>query len=239
MLTDGDGVTGVALASGEQVAAAAVVLNPDLPVAYERLLPGVTPPARLSRMRPSPSAWVLLAGVRGPFAGVAHHNIHFGADYRGAFDDLIGTGRAMRDPSLLVSLPTETDPALAPPGHTSMFALVPVPALPSAVDWSAGGARRFRDRHVAHLESVGYDGLAARIVVERMTAPPDWAAQGLFRGTPFSLSHRFWQTGWFRPRNTRPDVPGLVFVGSGTVPGVGVPMVLVSGRLAAERVVAG
>src|SRR5206468_969980 len=154
VLTDTDGVTGVALASGERVGAAAVVLNPDLPVAYERLLPGVTPPARLSRMRPSPSAWVMLAGVRGPFAGVAHHNIHFGADYRGAFDDLVGMGRAMRDPSLLVSLPTVTDPALAPPGHTSLFALVPVPALPSAVDWSAGGARRFRDRHVAHLESV-------------------------------------------------------------------------------------
>jgi phytoene desaturase len=56
------------------------------------------------------------------------------------------------------------------------------------------------------------------------------------RGTPFALSHRFFQTGPFRPRNHEPKVPGLVFVGSGTLPGVGVPMVLLSGRLAADRV---
>ena len=56
------------------------------------------------------------------------------------------------------------------------------------------------------------------------------------RGTPFALSHKFRQTGPFRPNNVTKHAPGLVFVGSGTLPGVGVPMVLVSGRLAAERV---
>lgn len=56
------------------------------------------------------------------------------------------------------------------------------------------------------------------------------------RGTPFALSHTFFQTGPFRPNNIDKHAPGLVFVGSGTVPGVGIPMVLVGGRLAAERV---
>ena len=56
------------------------------------------------------------------------------------------------------------------------------------------------------------------------------------RGTPFALSHRFRQTGPFRPGNLERRAPGLVFTGSGTVPGVGVPMVLVSGMLAARRV---
>jgi phytoene desaturase len=59
------------------------------------------------------------------------------------------------------------------------------------------------------------------------------------RGTPFSLSHRFFQSGPFRPPNVDHRAPGLVFTGSGTVPGVGVPMALVSGELAAERVLAG
>jgi phytoene desaturase len=58
----------------------------------------------------------------------------------------------------------------------------------------------------------------------------------LERGTPFSLAHRFFQTGPFRPRNVDARVPGLVLAGMGTVPGVGVPMVLLSGRLAADRV---
>jgi phytoene desaturase len=59
---------------------------------------------------------------------------------------------------------------------------------------------------------------------------------GMERGTPFALSHRFLQTGPFRPGNLERRAPGLVFAGSGTVPGVGVPMVLVSGELAARRI---
>ena len=55
-------------------------------------------------------------------------------------------------------------------------------------------------------------------------------------GSPFSLAHTFFQTGPFRPRNFEPRVPGVFFAGSGTTPGVGVPMVMVSGELAGERV---
>ena len=56
------------------------------------------------------------------------------------------------------------------------------------------------------------------------------------RGAPFALSHKFLQTGPFRPGNTDKRIPGVVFVGSGTTPGVGIPMVITSGKLAAERV---
>ena len=66
--------------------------------------------------------------------------------------------------------------------------------------------------------------------------PLDWQQQGMAAGTPFALAHTFTQTGPFRPPERRARVPGLVFAGSGTVPGVGVPMVLISGKLAADRV---
>ena len=72
--------------------------------------------------------------------------------------------------------------------------------------------------------------------MEHFVDPPDWEAQGMERGTPFGLAHLFLQTGPFRPGNIDAKAPGLVFVGSSTVPGVGVPMVLVSGMLAARRV---
>jgi len=74
------------------------------------------------------------------------------------------------------------------------------------------------------------------VVTERFIDPDDWEAMGMERCTPFALSHQFFQSGPFRPNNVDRRVPGLVLVGSGTVPGVSVPMVLVSGRLAAERV---
>jgi phytoene desaturase len=69
-----------------------------------------------------------------------------------------------------------------------------------------------------------------------MISPADWAAQGLAAGTPFAAAHTLFQTGPFRPSNLHPALSNVVFVGSGTQPGVGVPMVVISGRLAAQRV---
>jgi phytoene desaturase len=110
--------------------------------------------------------------------------------------------------------------------------LEPTPNLDGRVDWTRERGRA-RDDLCAHLDRLGYP---TDIEVEELVDPLDWEAQGMERGTPFALSHRFRQTGPFRPGNLESRAPGLVFVGSGTVPGVGVPMVLVSGMLAAQRV---
>jgi phytoene desaturase len=80
------------------------------------------------------------------------------------------------------------------------------------------------------------NGYPDDIVTEHLVTPLDWQAQGLAMGTPFSMAHTFLQTGPFRPGNVEPRVPGVFFAGSGTTPGVGVPMVLISGELAATRV---
>jgi phytoene desaturase len=69
-----------------------------------------------------------------------------------------------------------------------------------------------------------------------VVTPADWAGQGLAAGTPFAAAHTFGQSGPLRPGNLAPGLDNVVFVGSGTQPGVGVPMVLVSARLAAERI---
>ena len=230
---DGGAVQGVRLASGELVAADAVVCTADLPVAYRRLLPGLTPPRRLRRATYSPSAVVWHAGVRGPLpAQAAHHNIHFGHEWRTAFRALLDEGRRMPDPSLLVTIPTVDEPGMAPPGGHVLYVLEPAPNLDGVVEWRTERARA-RDDLAAAIERMGYPG---DVQVESLVDPRDWEADGMERGTPFALNHRFLQTGPFRPANTDRRTPGLVFAGSSTVPGVGVPMVLVSGELAAERV---
>jgi phytoene desaturase len=227
-------VTGVRLVSGELIGADAVVASPDLPTAYRELLPDVSMPRVARRGEYSPSCVLWLAGVRGDLpAGVAHHNIHFGRDWRGSFDALLHAGTRQPDPSILVSAPTVTDTGLAPNGGHVVYALEPVPNLDGRVDWTTERSRA-RDDLVGRLDGLGYP--VADVVTERFVDPLDWEAQGMHRGTPFALSHRFFQTGPFRPANVDRRVPGLVLVGSGTVPGVSVPMVLVSGRLAAERV---
>lgn len=226
-------VAGVRTADGERVAADAVVCTLDLPVAYQRLLPGVPTPQRAARGRYSPSAVVWHVGSKGsPDPGTAHHTIHFGRQWDEAFTALIDRGELMPDPSRLVTVPSVTDSTAAPEGHTALYVLEPVPNTVAGLDWSVL-AGPMRERLHRFLEQSGYP---AQVVQEQLVTPKDWAAQGMYHGTPFAMAHTFAQSGPFRPRNIDRRVPGLVFAGSGTTPGVGIPMVLVSGRLAAQRV---
>ena len=140
--TDTGGVAGVRLDSGEQLAAEAVVCTLDLPTAYEQLLPDLTQPRALRRPQYSPSAVVWHVGVRGlPEPDVAHHNIHFGAEWGGAFDDLLKRGTLMGDASRLVTIPSLDDPTLAPDGCSTLFVLEPVPNLARRADRLGSGAR--------------------------------------------------------------------------------------------------
>ncbi len=212
---------------GRRIAADVVVVNADLPIAWDLL--GL--PRR--RMHWSPSCVLLLAGADARWSQVAHHNLHFGRSWRSTMRE-IRRGELSGDPSLLVSVPTVTDPDLAPAGRTSLAAVALVPNLGTPIDWRVVGPR-YRDELVARLEAFGYVDLDARIDVERVVTPADWADQGHAVGTPFSAAHVFGQTGPFRPGNLVGD--NVVLAGCGTRPGIGVPMVLLSGRLAAERIV--
>ncbi|GAA2111807.1 phytoene desaturase family protein [Microlunatus panaciterrae] len=230
---DTGGVAGVRLADGQQLSADAVVCTLDLPVAYEKLLPDLRPPRATRRGTYSPSAVVWHVGVRGtPAPDLAHHNIHFGEQWGTAFDALLKRGELMPDPSRLVTIPSLDDPGLAPEGCSTLYVLEPVPNLSGRVDWRTETGP-MRDRLHAFLGQHGYPD---DVVTEEIVTPAEWQRLGMQAGTPFALAHTFGQTGPFRPANVVRQVPGLVFAGSGTVPGVGVPMVLISGKLAADRV---
>ncbi|MEV0616279.1 phytoene desaturase family protein [Nonomuraea sp. NPDC050404] len=227
--TDGDGVTGVLLADGERLPAGQVVVACDR-LAAQRLLPGPAGDWRLRRPRHSPSCLVMHAGLDRPPAGQAHHTLHFGRAWRETFTAL-AAGRPQPDPSLLITCP-EPDGEAAPHGQATLSVLEPAPNLERA-DW--GRLRpELEARLLGRLAELGYGDLtdAPRLVLD----PPAWAARGHSAGTPFALDHRFTQTAWLRPSAVARRVPGLHFAGMYTAPGVGVPPVLISGRLAAERI---
>jgi len=206
----------------------------DLPVAWQDFLR--SQPRSVKRLKYSPSCVTLLIGSNKKYDHLAHHNIHFGKSWDGVFDELIKKKTLMSDPSILVTVPSKDDPALAPAGKSSYYVLFPTPNLSADIDWEKVGPK-YRDEMIRALEERGYTDFGKGIEVEQMTTPLDWQRQGMEQGAPFASAHTFFQTGPFRPRNLAKGYENIVFTGSGTQPGVGVPMVLISGRLAAERIV--
>ncbi len=210
-----------------------LVVTLDAPAAY-RLLG--RDPAAVDSRRHSPSCVVLAAGLtaRWRTAPTVHHSMHFGRAWDEVFDDL-ESGRVMRDPSWLLSVPSATSGGLAPDGGHVAYLLFPTPNLakgPDAVSW-----QRERGPYLEHIlatvAAAGYPDFADALDESTLLTPADWAERGLAAGTPFAAAHTFGQTGpWRTPQRVAANV---VLAGASTTPGVGVPMVLVSGRLAARR----
>ncbi|BBZ45134.1 phytoene desaturase family protein [Mycobacterium parmense] len=229
----GDRVSAVRTDHSERIGCDAVVLTTELPQTYALL--GRTP-RRILPLRASPSAVVAHIGCPAVAPETAHHTILFGEAWNQTFTDIIRDGRVMRDPSLLVTRPTAGDPSLAPAGRDLLYVLAPAPNLDrGTVDWDGDG-RAYVDRMIDDVTKRLLPGLREDATVLGVVTPADWARQGMAGGSPFALAHTFAQTGPFRPANMVRGIGNAVLAGSSTVPGVGVPTALISGRLAADRI---
>ncbi|OJH37350.1 phytoene desaturase family protein [Cystobacter ferrugineus] len=237
ILTEGKRATGVELEGGEVVRADVVVCNADLPYAYEKLLDkDVTRLKRADKLRYTSSGYMLYLGMRRRYDEFLHHNVYFGHDYKGSFDSIFEHFRVPEDPSFYVNAPAHTDPSLAPPGKDALYILVPVPHQHEGLDWKTEGPR-VRAKVFQRLAELGHTELERDIEVERVITPDDWASTfNLARGSAFGLAQNFFQIGPFRPSNQDPRVRNLFFVGASTQPGTGLPTVLISARLAVERI---
>jgi phytoene desaturase len=228
----GSRATAVITDTGRRVPADAVVLTTELPDTY-RLLDYA--PRRLLKLRPAPSAVVAHVGVPAVDDRIGHHTILFGDAWKQTFSDIITDGRVMGDPSLLVTRPTAGDPSLAPPGRDLLYVLAPTPNTEvGRVDWDATSSTYVE--HMLGAVRERLPQLGDDMEVLSVVTPADWGRQGMLAGTPFALAHTFAQTGPFRPANTVRGVDNVVLAGSSTVPGVGVPTAVMSGRLAADRI---
>jgi phytoene desaturase len=228
----GGRVTAVHTEADQRLPADTVVLTTELPDTY-RLL--TRTPRRLLPLRAAPSAVVAHVGCRAVGNRVGHHNIVFGEAWEQTFRDIIDDGQLMGDPSLLVTRPSAGDAWLAPAGRDLFYILAPAPnTAVGKIDWSMAGAAYTDQILQAAVDRIPALGVDAELL--HVVDPADWARQGMAAGTPFALAHTFGQTGPFRPANTVRGIDNVVLAGSSTVPGVGVPTAMLSGRLAADRI---
>ncbi|MFN2259738.1 MAG: phytoene desaturase [Parasphingopyxis sp.] len=234
----GERITGLECASGWQQEFDAVASNADIMHTFRDLLTdtkrGERAAARLAKKRFSPSLFVVHFGVEGRWPGIPHHMILFGPRYEGLLTDIYEHGVLPRDFSLYLHHPTVTDPDMAPEGHSSFYALAPVPHLGRfPADWDAIG-EEYANRILSHIEARLIPGLLERIVTKFWYTPKDFAIDlNAHLGSAFSLEPTLMQSAYFRVHNRDPVVDNLYFVGAGTHPGAGIPGVVGSAKATA------
>jgi phytoene desaturase len=229
---------GVTLEDGRRIEADVIVANADLPYVYLSLLPDSGLAARMKKKRYSCSTVSFFWGIDKVYAQLAPHNLFLSDDYKGNFDSIIKGLTIAETPSIYVHAPTRIDPSLAPAGQDSIVAIVPVGHLDegSGQDWDEI-RKRARQAVLDRIGQMGVHDLERHLKFEICVAPQDWQRRfNLVRGATHGLSHTRTQMFYFRPRNRHDRYRNLYFVGASTHPGTGIPCVLISARLAAERI---
>jgi 1-hydroxy-2-isopentenylcarotenoid 3,4-desaturase len=229
----------------ERVLPADVVVSAaDLHHTETTLLPQhlQTYPEAYWRKRTSgPGAVLAMLGVRGELPQLPHHSLFFTRDWDANFG-AIRAGTVPDPASVYVCRPSATDPGVAPDGHENLFVLVPVPADPGLGSGGrdGGGDPAVESVADAAIDQVarwaGVPELAERVVVRRTVGPADFARDlGAWRGGMLGPAHTLAQSAMFRSGNASRRVESLYYAGSSTIPGIGLPMCLISAEILLKR----
>ena len=236
---NGSQARGVVLTDGRHLTADAILANADLPYVYKDLLPNDSESRRLERKRFSCSVISFFWGLDKPFEKLPAHTLFLADDYRDNFKSIIRDLDLPTNPCLYVHAPARLDPSMAPEGQDTVIGIVPVGHMSGngGQDWA-----KIRDEARQHifrrLRTVGITDLEDHIKFEVNYTPLSWRKRyNLMKGSTHGLCHNLTQLGYFRPHNKHSRYHNLYFVGASTHPGTGMPTAMVSGRLAAERMI--
>ena len=225
-------VTGVQV-NGERVAADYVLCGADAVVAYQELIDGYQQQReKVNQLEPSLSGMVFLWGVKGKHHKLAHHNIIFSSDYRTEFRQIFRDQRAPDEPTIYIAITSKTDAADAPADGENWFVLLNMPSLAPGQIWEQ---EKGRMRHIVldRLKQLDFD-IVDRIVVERIYTPADFSElYASNRGSIYGVSSNSKTTAFKRLPNRSRLLKGLYFAGGSVLPGGGVPLVMLSGKMAA------
>jgi len=216
-----------------------VVANSDVVRTFKELMPGPDSQSYLNKnagkLEPACSGVVLYLGCRKRFPNMLHHDFLFSANSDEEFKDIYERRIPHADPTIYLAVPSRTDPTVAPEGCEAVYALVHTPYVTDKFDWTTK-ADWYRDIIINKMERCGMSGLRDSIETERMITPLD--IESLYRvnkGAIYGVVTKRGLTSAFKTGN-RSHIPGLYFAGGSVNPGAGVPMVLMSGQIAANVV---
>jgi phytoene desaturase len=238
ILVEGAAATGVKMADGEIISANTIVANADLGYVYRALLPDAAAANRIERKEYGCSTIMFYWGLDKQYPQLGPHNLFLCGDYRQSFEDIFKRMGMSDQPNFYIHAPVRMDPSMAPAGHDTWYVAVPVGHLNDKVsqDWPRMQAQA-RTFILQRLAQLGLTDVAAHIRAEVSFVPQDWQARyNLPFGSTHGLSHKLTQMAYLRPHNRHSRYHNLYFVGASTHPGTGVPTVLISAGLAANRI---
>ncbi|MEP6924699.1 MAG: phytoene desaturase family protein [Pyrinomonadaceae bacterium] len=240
ILVESKCAAGVRLKNGEIIDCDFIVANSDAVETYRNLIQEDSRQSfsdkKLDKIEPSCSGFVLLLGTKKEFPSLAHHNIFFSDDYRAEFDALFKEKRPAKNPTVYVCATSRTDKTQSPENCENLFVLVNAPYTSSQTDWQTE-AKPYRNLVIKKLESFGLQDLEDSIEFEQIITPADFETKyRANHGSIYGVSSNGILSAFLRPPNQSRDVKNLFFAGGATHPGGGMPLVMLSGKMAAEMI---
>ncbi len=222
---------------GERIAVRAVVSNMDAVRTYRDLIGGEIARTfeRRRRYEPACSGVVLYLGLSRRYDHLLHHSFVFSRDAKEEFDWIYRRGEPAPDPTCYVAAPARTEPEVAPPGGEALYVLVHTPYLRPHHDWRRMLPAYRKAIYEKLARTAGLEDLEQRIVHQAVLTPQDIHDRyRVLNGAIYGLASHGRFLGAFKPGNRRGDVRGLYLAGGAAHPGPGMPMVLMSGWIAAD-----
>ncbi|MCA1062010.1 phytoene desaturase family protein [Rossellomorea sp. AcN35-11] len=234
-IEDRNVVKGIITEAGEQIAADEVIINGDFAHVMTNLVEdGVLKKyskEKLKKKNYSCSTFMIYLGIDKQY-DLPHHSIVFAEDYKRNVEEITETYTLPEDPSIYIQNASVTDPTLAPPGHSTLYILAPVPNNISGIDWTEN-EQTFRDLVLDAVErKAGIENIRNHIQVEKIISPRHWEVDfNIYEGATFNLGHQLTQMMALRPHNRFEELENCWLVGGGTHPGSGLPTILESARI--------
>jgi phytoene desaturase len=227
------------LHDGNVVNADVIVANADLPYVYRKLLPDKAKSRRIDRLKYSCSAICYHWGLDKVYPQLGHHSVFLSDGFKEGLDKIFIEKSISGQPSFYIHAPARTDPSAAPPDQDTLSFIVGAGHVDKMKkqDWEKLKIQT-HDALVSRLKKLGLEDIEDHIKFEICYTPESWeSACNISRGSVFgSLAHNLLQMGYFRPHNQHSRYKNLYFVGGSTHPGNGIPNVLLSSKLTAERI---
>ncbi|TYS90788.1 NAD(P)/FAD-dependent oxidoreductase [Rossellomorea aquimaris] len=234
-IEDRNVVKGIITEDGEQVSADEVIINGDFAHVMSNLVEdGVLKKyskEKLKKKKYSCSTFMIYLGIDKQF-DLPHHSILFAEDYKKNVEEITESFTLPEDPSIYIQNASVTDKTLAPPGHSTLYILAPVPNNVSGIDWTEN-EQMFRNLVLDAVESkTNLKNIREHIQVEKIISPHHWEEDfNIYQGATFNLGHQLTQMMALRPHNKFEELENCWLVGGGTHPGSGLPTILESARI--------